>query len=344
MKLQLKLSHSGTFHSVAALLATSFFTLSMLQAGFTKVAQAEESGACPIIERGESPVDCPWAEVARSLETLSESSDIIRALEQKTPRLSSQLRELARTPELLELWGKSINYDEYAKGTIVHPPLMDALLKLSNAPDRNERIVHAGIEHTYGYLFSNLQTPFGYKRARWVKTDIEKGLGLPSQILHPLTEQGSFLANVTALAAHISLTDHPQLKQTLTKARTAPWLHDVQKFKRNLQITRLTEQVQISQSDAVELRTDFVEFSKPLSESKNTHLLIYSLRETRGTKALPPQLITLFPVEESFVSKALNPLGLGDQKPVTTRYNAFVAGLSDSKTPLTGARKVTRGL
>src|SRR5205823_4357190 len=105
------------------------------------------------------------------------------------------------------LWGTSINYDELAKAIIVHPAILRALDKsfVSHAPMEVQNIdaqapesvatarllgvapthdpaghplAHAGMEHTYGYLFSVLKTSFGYKRARWVSGESERGFGL----------------------------------------------------------------------------------------------------------------------------------------------------------------------
>ena len=40
------------------------------------------------------------------------------------------------------------------------------------------RAVHSGHMHTYGYLLTNLRTPFGFKRTRWTSSTIGLGLGL----------------------------------------------------------------------------------------------------------------------------------------------------------------------
>ncbi|MBM82205.1 MAG: hypothetical protein CMJ78_16685 [Planctomycetaceae bacterium] len=59
-------------------------------------------------------------------------------------------------------------------------------------------VIHAGLQHTYGYLLSTIETPFGFKRDRWVDDTISASLGLRSSALRPWTKQ-SLLMNVTCL-------------------------------------------------------------------------------------------------------------------------------------------------
>jgi hypothetical protein len=68
--------------------------------------------------------------------------------------------------------------------------------------------------------------------------------------------------------------------------------------------------------------------------------LVYSIADHRQPhpKGLPPaQLITAFPVETSFVESALAADSLGENKPIITRYNAYVDGITG--TAWTGLRR-----
>jgi len=55
----------------------------------------------------------------------------------------------------------------------------------------------AGVLHTYGYLFSQIQTPYGQKSDRWLVHGLEEKLGLVPGSLSPFSERGEFLSNLT---------------------------------------------------------------------------------------------------------------------------------------------------
>ena len=85
-------------------------------------------------------------------------------------------------PTLIRNWNYDLNASgEFAKAAIVNPLILQMIERTANFPvildPREPRIVHAGFEHTYGYIFSTLKTPYGYKRARWVRNEIETGFG-----------------------------------------------------------------------------------------------------------------------------------------------------------------------
>jgi hypothetical protein len=50
----------------------------------------------------------------------------------------------------------------------------------------------------------------------------------------------------------------------------------------------------------------------------------------------------MFPVAKGFRNGVFNPKNLGLAKPIHTRYNAFVADVTDSKNKLTGERKIEK--
>ncbi len=282
---------------------------------------------CPV--PGEKAEDCPWAGAARLLSAEADAGrDLGTVLAARTPGLLRQLDADAANPALLALWGESINYDELANGEIVRPETLALIAARLGAAGPRGRIIHAGLEHTYGYLFSLLPTKFGFKRARWVRPDIEQGLGLPRGSAGPAPSEGTLLSNITCLAGGIALRDDPAARALLERA-AASCSPAVKKYAfAGVKRSRLTEQVQLAGSRKVVLRTDFVPFSGEFGG--NTHLLVYSVYDSALRRAY---LVTAFPVNSGFVQSATAAGGLGADKPVQTRYNAYVEGL-------TGAAKV----
>ncbi|MCM2266142.1 MAG: hypothetical protein NDI60_00050 [Elusimicrobiales bacterium] len=288
---------------------------------------------CP---RGEEKAeDCPWAGAARLLTERAEKKEPLEPVfSAQLPGLLRQL-DMDRASPALQLWGESINFDELAKGTIVHPGILEFLSSRLGAPQPKGRIAHAGLEHTYGYLFSLLPTKFGFKRARWVRPDIEDGLGLPRGSAGPAPSEGTLLANITCLAGGIALKDDPAAAALLQ--RMAPYCGSAVRAyaARPLKRGRLTEEVSLPGGRQVTLRTDFAPFKAVYGG--NTHLLVYSVYDSAIRRAY---LVTAFPVNAGFVNNALSPSGLGAGKPVQTRYNAHVEGLTGAG-KLKGSRTVT---
>jgi hypothetical protein len=289
--------------------------------------------ACPLPAEGEKAQDCPWAGLAR--EMLKAGNDPASVLDREAPQLATDLATARTKLQVFQnLWGRSINFDESAKGTIVETPILDLILERAGAPARQERIVHAGIEHTYGYLFSNLKTSFGYKRARWVSGEIDRGFGFSDPTIAPAPSKGSLFANITALSGKIAFRGEEALLGLIADQQkaglVAPAVSKLDASK--LEVTRLTEEVYAARTFTI--TTDFVKFPFD-SGTSNTHLLVYSIQSSPESS---PLLITVFPVEAGFVKNAVNPSGLGEGKAVSTRYNAHVEGVTGKQ--WTGKRSV----
>lgn len=290
--------------------------------------------AQPGAAAAEGAEDCPWAGAARLLaEKADRKEELAPVLAAHAPGLLEQFRADLSNTAALALWGESINYDELAKGTIVHPGILDFLSGRLGLAKPRGKIAHAGMEHTYGYLFSLLPTRFGFKRARWVRPDIEEGLGLRRGSAGPAPAEGTLLANLTCLAGGIALKDDASASALLEKAKPfcAPSLRNYSSARR----LRLTEEAALPGGRKVALRTDFVPFLK--KAGGNSHLLVYSVYDSAIRRAY---LVTAFPVGEGFVSNAVSPSGLGGDKPVQTRYNAHVEGLTGAGN-FKGKRSVT---
>lgn len=318
--------------------------------------QPQEEGvftasACPSLDAKlkETEVDCPFAGQVRDLGTFMTTTEKAKAkFMELAPEVAARVqKESALSKDFKMLWGASTNFDEGMKAIILNDTLYDALAEImGNVPARNDRVVHAGTEHTYGYLFSNLLTAYGYKRLRWVRPDIEQGFGLSAGTIAPFPTQGGLFANVTYFAGSIAFRNEPAALKILDNEKAMVASNLVAFNYSGLKVTRLEEIVALTPTRTVALRTDFVPFTDKIGD--NAEVLIYSVLDS--DQALP-SLITMFPVAASFRNGPLNPTTLGDNQKIQTRYNAFVPGWTAmpvlppaSPVPavqLTGTRKVT---
>ena len=300
---------------------------------FGHVAEFE----CPAASSaGEKPLDCPWAGAARLMEANAAAKEPLGPVfSTYTPGILKQLAADRSDPVLARLWGESINFDEMADAIIVNPDILVFLADELGTARPKGRVSHAGMEHTYGYLFSLLETKFGFKRARWVRDDIEAGFGLPRGLIGPDPAEGTLLTNVTCLAGGIALKDDAAASALLAKLVCPGILRKYAAIR--IPRSRLVETVELAGKRKVALRTDLVAFSTTSADG-NSHLLIYSVYDSVPEQA---SLITAFPVDAAFARRILDSKELGTGKPVQTRYNAWVEGLSGKK-PVKGSREVIR--
>ncbi len=284
----------------------------------------------------ETAADCPWAEAARALvENAARGADLAPVFGAYAPTLLAQLDADRAAPALLGLWGESINFDELVNGEIVSPAVLGFIAARLGAPAPRGRIMHAGAEHTYGYLFSLLPTKFGFKRARWVSPDIEEGLGLPKGSVGPAPAAGTLLSNVTCLAGGLALRGDKAARKPLASS-CAHSPAAIRNFKpAAVKRPRLSETVSLPGGRKVTLRTDLVPFIK--SSGGNTYLLVYSISDSSLKHAY---LVTAFPVNDGFVKSVTDAAGLGKEMPVQTRYNAYVEGFTGTA-GLKGIRAVS---
>lgn len=316
-----------------------------------------------------SKQDQPWEKVALELIARADSGhekEVEPLLQKRLPDITRSLNSDSRRVAWKNLWGRSINFDELANGVIVHSAILralDAQFK-SGAPlvvdhvrhvraeepklsgeligkpsvtdPAGHELAHAGLEHTYGYLFSILKTSFGFKRARWVEGEIDRGFGFKPGTIGPRPPSGTLFANVTYLGGRIAFRNN-DARTGILKKNSQDVPAELREFDfSKLKPTRLEETVEAKDTSGtarkVVLRTDLVPFLHP---QKNSHLLVYSVEDpSEGGHVL----VTMFPVQGSFVESVLKAGNLGENKPVQTRYNAFVEGVTGQK--LAGTRKV----
>lgn len=288
---------------------------------------------CPDVSRGEKAEDCPWAEITRQI--VDAKKECVQELSAQTPLLLKQLKKDGKSRNFIELWGQAKNFDEGAKLTIVDPKILSCLAlqwglaeptKYTDKQSHTFEIVHAGLQHTYAYLFSNIQTPYGFKRARWVRNDLQMGFGLADS-LNPQTTHGTFFSNITYFFASLAFADDARLLLRLRDEakKTGSVSSELLRFdSRPLEIHSLSEP--LAKKD-LSVHTTLVKFSHPNPGTKNTHLLIYW---TEDQKTHTKKLITGFPVEQGFVDKLLSQKNSKTQTPVNPRYNAWVPGVSEN--------------
>jgi hypothetical protein len=271
------------------------------------------SSECPLVSNGETAEDCPWAGIAR------EWAKTGSKLETLAPELERAVRSDREHPALLSAWGQTLNFDEAIREEIVPDGLLRTLTEWIGVPAPvvarpGVNRVHSGVEHIYGYLFSTKNTPYGFKRARWVKDEIEVGFHLPRGALGPTPAEATLFRNITVFL--VQWLKRAGLAQDL-KVQTSVASTAVAQYapRKPIELILLQER----KGDQT-VTTLFVPFEERAPGRKNTHLLIYSAYEPSvGTR-----LYTAFPVEESFVERAIAPAGLGSGQKLAPRYNAWM--------------------
>jgi hypothetical protein len=278
--------------------------------------------------------DYPWIEVTRTIEGMEDPARIKEVIENRIPGFLKQLEQDHETPLLFQLWGMSRNIDESHLSTgrrTVSPSILKTLNGIWNVNYDDAYIHgHAGLTHTYGYLFSNLETPFGYKRARYTRNEIETGFGLPAGLFSGRPSKGTLFSNLTVFAGKIAFRDHEPAVKLLDEAigqigRTAP--AELLSYPYGtLKVRRLVEWTRNDQF-TLELRTDIVSFPRANTAGRNIALLIYSIVYKKdGKDRARPRLITVFPVDSGFANHLFKADGLGERVPFKLKYNASVQG------------------
>lgn len=258
----------------------------------------------------------------------------------RVPRIARQLASDVARPACLEAWGTSANFDENARATIVQPAILDEIGRRAGVVIRDGEVCHAGLLHTYGYLFSTLETPYGYKRERWLQPTIERGLRLETGVLQAIPVGGTLLANVTCLLAHLALADRPIERAVLRDEFTAvpPSLRNYDYAQ--LDVRRLTETVKLPGSGhprrTVRLITDLVAMSDHApAKTVSGSLLVYSAEDDADGRR---RLITAFAMQTCATDLLLANANFGSRQSIRPRYNCVVAGFGSE--PRIGTRRL----
>jgi hypothetical protein len=254
--------------------------------------------------------------------------NVVPVLTRLCPDIHDQIRRDGKTPGLFSFWGRCVNVDENVNEIIVHPAILEAIGNLAGVSMRG-RAVHAGLQHTYGYLFSLLKTPYGYKRDRWVSPELALGFGLERSLLCSRPKEGTLLANLTWFLGQIVYSTDPASLARLKRITGA-----VASELLDYDYDRLSAgciAAQVSSKRNVWLYTDLVPFPHPPvdPEAVNT-LLAYSIQNGRSA---PIRLITAFPLAPTRAKVIEKSTPADADAEVRLQYNAYVPGLFGRTVP-----------
>jgi hypothetical protein len=235
------------------------------------------------------------------------SGATVESLEDVLPGLSGNLKTAKEISA--KYWTDSTPFDEVAKAYILPDNVLQAL---GIRHETTGGVVHvpAGMMHTYGYLFSQLVTPYGLKGKRWVESRLDERLGLPAGMFGPLAPQGEFSSNVTA--AFLKLVgERPSIPSAAKLKLKAKAEGSVEQ--------KITWTTPDGKTEKASVFTHLVPL-KPLPgfESADSQLLIYSI--VRDGRRL---LVTGFPVDDKFAESILK-TPAGKSASFKPRFNLYI--------------------
>lgn len=269
-----------------------------------------------------------WEELVHQASNSKKS--IISILQEKSPDLYRQIQKDSQDQALLSFWGQSLNFDSGANKKILSDQLISDLQGQFGIKNDNMH-VHAGVTHTYGYLFSILETPYGFKRKRWILPTLNDAFAFNGNGLSPATTEGGLLSNITYFAGRLAFkhkSDQLALSNLLNVSS------EVKNFDYSkLSLDILEEKIIVAEVPLISLRTTFVRLPFKRAGEENDFLLIYSALRLRDNKEV---LITAFPIKEEAYKKITATDSLGANKAISVRYNAYLEGLMEQK--LSGIR------
>jgi hypothetical protein len=284
---------------------------------------------------------------------------LLETLEEILPLLVASLKVDATISPWKQLWGLSRNFDVRMGCSLVDEEVIKVISGIAgvSAPytvgSFEGCIAHAGLLHTYGYLFCDISSSlFGFKRDRWIHNIIESSFTLKSSCLSPFTEEGTLFSNVTYFIGRIAFRDLNEILMTLEQFSdridhsivsvpydklkliriTEEIIIDSQLISDNSSINCSEEEISVyeNQSRVVRLFTDLV---APLIEGE-VHILVYSVYDSLPNEYF---LMTSFPIDQNGIIELLSK-PKGDDVTITTRYNTYVEGITDKT--FCGKRKV----
>ena len=281
----------------------------------------------PVVDRTQNIY---WYNMVNEMQ--SNHLSLAKMLEQSDPSLLAQIKNDANDPVLLSLWGQSLNFDSGAKKKIIEDNILSELQNFFNLKSDNY-VVHAGITHTYGYLFSNLDTPYGYKRKRWIDPEVNRAFNFFELSLSPETKEGTLLSNLTYFAGKIAFQSDSSKSALERIVNVSP---EIKKFDyKKIKLKVLEEKIETPADMKKIIRTHFVHFQALSEPKQNEFLLIYSILDlTTHTE----QLITVFPINKDSYLKTTDPLLMGADRPILSKYNMHLSIGKDVR--LSGQRDV----
>lgn len=248
-----------------------------------------------------TPIDSPKAnhlgydDYAKLHARLLEGANA-KKLEDVLPRLNANLKTARAVSD--KSWTDCTIFDELAKADILSEKAMKSL---GIRRETTGGVVHApaGVMHTYGYLFSQLQTAFGLKGKRWIESRLDERLGLAAGTFGPVPPSGEFATNLTSTL--LELVAKPSKKAAGRVEQNVTWKT---RDGKTAKATVFTVLVPLA----------------PLPDLKTTDefLLIYGLKRDGRTL-----LTTAFPIAKGFADSIMGTKA--DAAPVfKPRFNLYV--------------------
>ena len=233
---------------------------------------------------------------------------------EQTARLEDELPGLRRNLNLAagvsaKNWTECTVFDELAKAEILPEKVMKGL-GIRRAVTSGVAHAPAGLMHTYGYLFSQLQTAYGLKGKRWIESRLDERLGLPAGTFSPLAAEGEFAANLTS--ALLQLAGEPvRIPQAARFKPSAKALGRVEQ--------RVTWKTPGGSTETASVFTTLVPLAPlPGYETTDKFLLIYSMLRNKRHR-----ITTAFPVGQGFADGIMGTKP-GAEAVFTPRFNLYV--------------------
>lgn len=219
-------------------------------------------------------------------------------VESKIPKFRESLQSAFEVSQ--DRWSHSMIYDEKAGKPIVAPVILE---RFGIPVDYDGQMPYgeAGLLHTYGYLLSQIQTPYGKKGKRWIESRIDERLGLAPASFSPFAPQGEFLSNLTGALDLLAARQKPLLDATQT-------VYFVDKDTSKRHIARIYNRV----------------YALPPLEGQvdlNTRLMVYSIQIDGETIQ---RYVTAFPVTADFEKNLKNELEELYSAEFRPRYNLYI--------------------
>ena len=248
-------------------------------------------------------------------------------LKKGCPAIYAQLRQIVKNQPWLKLWGRCRNHDDLADEQIVHPAILSVIEDLAGV-EMKDPLVHAGLQHTYGYLFSLVKTPYGHKRDRWVQPDLENGFGISTPTLRPNPTAGSLLNNLTYFLGRIAWQGREKeirlLRQYKHLVSTMLTSFGYRKQKRCGILETIRAKTPGQSQRQVRIFTHLIPVPHP---SNVRYLLIYWYDDPAESNA---KLLTAFPATvTTFDELASQPMG--HNVVIRVRFNGYVKGIEGSR-------------
>lgn len=269
-----------------------------------------------------------WGELVNT--TLKNKTPLLSILQNENPDLYRQIKNDSLDPLLTGFWGLSLNFDSGAKKQIIDDEIIGNLQEMFHIQNDN-KIVHAGVTHTYGYLFSVLNTPYGFKRKRWIDPTLNFAFSFSGKSLSPETSEGGLLSNLTYFIGTIAFK-FPKDRESLKSLKNVS--SEVKHFDYSKLNTKTLEEAILQRGVGTQmLRTTLVELPLKSHDEENDFLLIYSFLNSLTQKEV---LITAFPIKGDAYLKIVESANLGGNQSITVHYNAYLEGLMEQN--LSGTR------